>query len=138
MKYILFCGNYRVFDGMLSTMLSIFKRSVSKEPLTFFVFTMDVSQLKADYISVSDRQIAFLENLAKSYNPENCVKKIDVTQVYKKEFDSCPNEQCYCSPYTLIRLFADLYEEIPEKLLYLDIDLLFNRDIDLLWRFFFL
>lgn len=134
MKYILFCGNYRVFDGMLSTMLSIFKRSVSKEPLTFFVFTMDVSHLKADYISVSDRQIAFLENLAKSYNPENCVKKIDVTQVYKKEFDSCPNEQCYCSPYTLIRLFADLYEEIPEKLLYLDIDLLFNRDIDLLWN----
>lgn len=134
MKYILFCGNYRVFDGMLSTMLSIFKRSVSKEPLTFFVFTMDVSHLKADYISVSDRQIAFLENLAKSYNLENCVKKIDVTQVYKKEFDSCPNEQCYCSPYTLIRLFADLYEEIPEKLLYLDIDLLFNRDIDLLWN----
>ena len=134
MKYILFCGNYRVFDGMLSTMLSIFKRSVSKEPLTFFVFTMDVSHLKADYISVSDRQIAFLENLAKSYNPENCVKKIDVTQVYKKEFDSCPNEQCYCSPYTLIRLFADLYEELPEKLLYLDIDLLFNRDIDLLWN----
>ncbi len=119
---------------MLSTMLSIFKRSVSKEPLTFFVFTMDVSHLKADYISVSDRQIAFLENLAKSYNSENCVKKIDVTQVYKKEFDSCPNEQCYCSPYTLIRLFADLYEEIPEKLLYLDIDLLFNRDIDLLWN----
>lgn len=134
MKYILFCGNYKVFDGMLSTMLSIFKRSVSKEPLTFFVFTMDVSHLKADYISVSDRQIAFLENLAKSYNPENCVKKIDVTEVYKKEFDSCPNEQCYCSPYTLIRLFADLYEEIPEKLLYLDIDLLFNRDIDLLWN----
>lgn len=134
MKYILFCGNYKVFDGMLSTMLSIFKRSVSKEPLTFFVFTMDVSHLKADYISVSGRQIAFLENLAKSYNPENCVKKIDVTQVYKKEFDSCPNEQCYCSPYTLIRLFADLYEEIPEKLLYLDIDLLFNRDIDLLWN----
>ncbi len=134
MKYILFCGNYKVFDGMLSTMLSIFKRSVSKEPLTFFVFTMDVSHLKPDYISVSDRQIDFLENLAKSYNPENCVKKIDVTEVYKKEFDSCPNEQCYCSPYTLIRLFADLYEEIPEKLLYLDIDLLFNRDIDLLWN----
>ncbi len=134
MKYILFCGNYKVFDGMLSTMISIFKRSVSKEPLTFFVFTMDVSHLKADYVSVSDKQIAFLENLAKSYNPETCVKKIDVTEVYKREFDSCPNEQCYCSPYTLIRLFADLFEEIPDKLLYLDIDLLFNRDIDLLWN----
>ncbi len=47
MKYILFCGNYKVFDGMLSTMISIFKRSVSKEPLTFFVFIMDVSHLKA-------------------------------------------------------------------------------------------
>ena len=44
-----------------------------------------------------------------------------------------PNEQCYCSPYTLLRLFADLVPEIPEKLLYLDADLLFNRDITLLY-----
>ena len=134
MKNILFCGNGKVFDGMLSAMLSIFKRTNSKEPFTFFIFTMDVSHLKPAYTALTEIQTAFLDELAKSYNPQNKVVKIDVTDVYKREFSGCPNEGCYCSPYTLIRLFADLYEELPEKLLYLDVDILFNRDIDLLWN----
>lgn len=134
MKNILFCGNEKVFDGMLTTMLSIFKRTSSEEPITFFVFTMDVSHIREDYKSVTDSQIRFLDQLAKTYNSGHQVKKIDVTDTYNKEFASCPNEQCYCSPYTLIRLFADLYEEIPDKILYLDIDLLFNKDIDLLYK----
>lgn len=134
MKNILFCGNCKVFDGMLSAMLSIFKRTDSKEPFTFFIFTMDVSHLKPAYTALTEEQAAFLEELAKSYNSENRVVKIDVTDAYMREFSGCPNEGCYCSPYTLIRLFADLYEEIPEKLLYLDVDILFNRDIDLLWN----
>lgn len=136
MKNILFCGNSRVFDGMLSTMLSIFMRSKSQEPLTFFIFTMDVSHLNPSYTQLSDAQAAFLDEVAKSYNAENAVKKIDITQIYKDEFDKCPNEACYCSPYTLIRLFADLVSETKnlDKLLYLDVDLLFNRDIDLLYN----
>lgn len=134
MKNILFCGNCKVFDGMLSAMLSIFKRTDSKEPFTFFIFTMDVSHLKPAYTALTEEQAAFLEEVAKSYNSENRVVKIDVTDAYMREFSGCPNEGCYCSPYTLIRLFADLYEEIPEKLLYLDVDILFNRNIDLLWN----
>lgn len=134
MKHILFCGNEKVFDGLLTTMLSIFMRTKSNEAITFFVFTMDVSHLNPAYTPLTEKQIEFLDELAKSYNHNHCVKKIDVTETYKSEFDNSPNEQCYCSPYTLIRLFADLYSEIPEKLLYLDIDLLFNRDIDLLWN----
>jgi lipopolysaccharide biosynthesis glycosyltransferase len=50
-----------------------------------------------------------------------------------REFGGCPNEQCYCSPYTLLRLFADLIPGMPDKLLYLDVDILFNRDIRLLY-----
>ncbi len=134
MKNILFCGNCKVFDGMLSAMLSIFKRTDSKEPFTFFIFTMDVSHLNPAYTALTEEQAAFLDGVAKSYNSENRVVKIDVTDAYMREFSGCPNEGCYCSPYTLIRLFADLYEEIPEKLLYLDVDILFNRDIDLLWN----
>ena len=134
MKNVLFCGNYKVFDGMITTMLSIFKRSSSKEPITFFIFTMDVSRIKEDYKSVTDEQVKFLDKMAKSYNPEHKVVKIDVTETYEKEFANSPNEQCYCSPYTLIRLFADMYSELPEKVLYLDIDLLFNRDIDLIYN----
>ena len=130
---VLFCGNSGVFDGALTTMLSIFKRTETREPFHFFILTMDVSHLRSDYTPLSDAQIAFLADVAKSYNPENIVEKIDVTALYKAEFDGSPNEDCYCSPYTLLRLFADLIPQIPEKILYLDIDLLFNRDITLLY-----
>lgn len=134
MMNILFAGNDKVFDGALTVMLSIFKRTQTKEPFHFYIFTMDVSNIKPEYLPFSDAQIAFLDKVAKEYNAENVVTKIDVTDIYKKEFASCPNEQCYCSPYTLIRLFADLVPGLPDKILYLDIDILFNRDITLLYN----
>lgn len=133
MKNILFSGNVKVFDGMLTCMLSIFKRTNSKEPYNFYIFTMDVSHIKQDYIPVSDKQVEFLQQIAKDYNPDNLVTKIDVTDIYMEEFDNCPNENAYCSPYTLLRLFADKIPEIPDKLLYLDVDILFNRELELLY-----
>ena len=60
--------------------------------------------------------------------------KIDVSALYRKEFGGCPNEDAYCSPYTLLRLLADELPELPDKLLYLDTDILFNRDIRLLYN----
>lgn len=133
MKNILFSGNVKVFDGMLTCMLSIFKRTKSKEPYNFYIFTMDVSHIKPDYIPVSDKQVEFLQQIARDYNPDNLVTKIDVTDIYMEEFDNCPNENAYCSPYTLLRLFADKIPEIPDKLLYLDVDILFNREPELLY-----
>ncbi|MBQ5471393.1 MAG: lipopolysaccharide biosynthesis protein [Treponema sp.] len=131
---ILFCGNSKIFDGILTCMLSIFKRTETKEPFHFYIYTMDVSHIKPDYTCISDEQISFFDKIAKEYNPENIVEKFDVTDIYHKEFDGCPNEQCYCSPYTLIRLFADLVPNMPEKLLYLDVDMLLNKDITTLYN----
>ena len=133
MVNVLFCGNDKVFDGMLTCALSILKRTASSEPFTFYVFTMDVSHIKETYLPVSDRQMSFFNNVIKEYNTENKAIKIDVTDIYQKEFGGCPNESAYCSPYTLIRLFADLVPDLPDKLLYLDVDLMLNRDIHLLY-----
>ena len=133
MVNILFCGNIGVFDGMLTTALSLVKKTESKEPFCFHLFTMDVSHLKDNYVPITQKQVAFLEKVVRSYNPENQVKLFDVTDLYRQYFSGCPNEGAYCSPYTLIRLFADLIPGIPDKLLYLDIDLLFQHDVHLLY-----
>lgn len=130
---ILFSGNERVFDGILTCMLSILKRTDTKEAFRFFVYTMDVTRIKPEYTPISDCQITYLNEIAKEYNHKNNIIKIDVTDLYEKEFGHCPNEDAYCSPYTLLRLFADIIEDMPDKLLYLDVDLLFNRDITLLY-----
>lgn len=130
---IMFCGNDKVFDGALTCALSIMKRSTLSEPLRFYMLTMDVSHIKPEYLPISSRQIEFFDKVIKGYNPENSVKCIDVTELYNEEFAGSPNESAYCSPYTLIRLLADRVEGLPDKILYLDIDIMFNRDISLLY-----
>ena len=130
---IMFAGNARMFDGMLTCMLSVFRRRAEDRPVKFYVLTMDVSHLRADYVPVTDRQIEFLDSVAKEYNAASSFELIDVTALYREEFAACPNEGAYCSPYTLIRLFADRLPELPDKLLYLDADIMFNRDIGLLY-----
>ena len=130
---LLFCGNRGVFDGVLTCALSILKRTATDEPFTFHIFTMDVSRLDPKYVPVTDAQAGFLEKTVKEYNPENRVELCDVSDLYAGHFAGCPNESAYCSPYTLIRLFADLVDGIPDKLLYLDADIMFNRDVRLLW-----
>lgn len=131
---ILFSGNSKVLDGMITCMLSIFKRTRTKEPFCFYIYTMDITRVKAEYVAISREEIDYLNQIAQTYNPENIVKRIDVTDIYEREFAHCPNEMAYCSPYTLLRLFADLVPEMPDKLLYLDVDLLFNQDITLLYQ----
>ena len=133
MVNILFCGNAGVFDGMLTGMLSILKRTESKEPFTFYVFTMTLTRIKDNYTPVTAEQAEFLEKVVRAYNDENRIRLIDVTELYEKEFAHCPNENAYCSPYTLIRLLADLVDGMPDKLLYLDADIMFNRDVHLLY-----
>ena len=128
---ILFCGNSGVFDGALTCILSILKRTQSKQPFTFHLFTMDLSDLDPKYTPIPREQVDFLNEVIQRYHPDSRAVLYDVTEYYQKYFAGCPNEGAYCSPYTLIRLFADMYPEIPDKLLYLDADILFQHDFHL-------
>ena len=133
MIHVLFCGNQGVFDGMLTCALSILRRSKLDGGICFHIFTMNVSHLREDYLPLNQEQVDFFERVIKEYQPQNRAVLYDVTPLYKQEFAGCPNEGAYCSPYTLIRLLADLVEGLPDKLLYLDVDVMFNRDIHLLY-----
>lgn len=129
---LLLCGNKKVFDGALTELISITNKT--KEPITCYIFTMDVSRIKQDYTCIEDKQIEFLNEVIKSKNKENKVLKLDVTKLYEKEFGNCKNETAYCTPYTLLRLLADLVPNIPDKLLYLDIDMMAGDDISELYN----
>lgn len=131
---VLFCGNEGVQDGILTSMLSILKRTSKFQEFSFYIYTMDLTRIKSQYTLISDSFTDFLNNIVKEYNIKNKVIKIDVTSFYENYFKNCPNESAYCSPYTLIRLFADIIPNMPDKLLYLDADIMFNRDIELLYN----
>lgn len=132
MVNILLCGNKKVFDGALTQLISMTNRT--KEDITCYIFTMDVSRLNPDFVPISDEQTEFLDRMVKSKNENNRVIKVDVTDIYEKEFANCKNENAYCTPYTLLRLLADLVPDMPEKLLYLDIDMMIGDDISKLYN----
>ncbi len=132
MVNILLCGNKKVFDGALTQLISMTNRT--KEDITCYIFTMDVSRLNKDFVSITDEQVDFLNEVVKSKNENNKVIKIDVTDIYEREFANCKNENAYCTPYTLLRLLADLIPDMPDKLLYLDIDMMIGDDISKLYN----
>ena len=130
---VLFCGNDGVFDGFLTCALSMMKRTSSDEPFAFYIFTMSLTRVDARFTPIPEEHVRLFESVIKRYHKENTVKVIDVTEIYERELGGCPNEGAYCSPYTLIRLLADMVDGMPDKLLYLDADILFNRDPHLLY-----
>ena len=129
---ILLCGNGKVFDGALTQLISFTNRT--KEDINCYIFTMDATRLKPEYVPIEDEQIEFLNKVIKSKNINNNVKKIDVTKEYEEEFLGTANENAYCTPYTLLRLLADKIEEIPDKILYLDIDIMVGNDLTKLYN----
>ncbi len=122
---LLLCGNKKVFDGALTLLISILNKT--KEPLNCYILTMDKTDLKEDFLPINDEQIEFLKEVVKEKNSESEVTKIDVTDLYNLEFKGSKNESAYCTPYTLLRLLIDLIPDMPEKLLYLDIDMMVGR-----------
>ena len=129
---ILLCGNKKVFDGALTLSISIMKRT--KEPINIYIFTMSVTRLNPEFVAIEDKQVEFLEKVLKSKNSNNKIKKIDVSDLYDKAFKGTKNETAYCTPYTLLRLLADQVAEIPDKLLYLDIDMMCGGDLSQLYN----
>ncbi len=129
---LLLCGNEKVFDGALTQLISIVNKT--KENINVYIFTAEITRIRKEYTSIKDEQIEFLDEVVKSKNEQNKVQKVDVTDLYEKEFGYCKNENAYCTPYTLLRLLVDLVPEMPDKILYLDIDMMAGDDISKLYN----
>lgn len=129
---LLLSGNSKVFDGALTELISITNKT--KANIRCYIFTMDVSRINLAYTAITDEQIDFLNKVVKSKNKNNAVIKVDVTELYEQEFGNGKNENAYCTPYTLLRLLVDLVPNMPDKILYLDIDMMANGDIEELYN----
>ena len=129
---VLLCGNSKVFDGMLTELISMTNKT--KEAIRCYIFTAELTRIKKEYQPLSQVEADFLDKVVKMKNPESEVKLVDVTHFYEEEFMKSPNESTYYTPYALLRLFADKIDNISEKLLYLDIDMMISDDISKLYN----
>lgn len=124
---IVFAGNDKVFKGMLLSVLSITKHY--KESLHLYILTMELKEIDPDYVAVKNERILLLEKNIQEVNPRSTVTKLDVTDLFLKELKDSPNNDTRYTSYTLLRLLLDLIPGIPDKVLYLDTDVLAHQDI---------
>ncbi len=124
---ILVCGNRGVFDGMLLTTLSIIKHTA--RPIKLFIGTMDISDVDSRFTPVLQEDADIIDGLLKERNPESSAVIVDFEENFRRELINSKNIKTGYTPYAMIRLFADECELLPDKLLYLDTDVLLSGDI---------
>ena len=118
---IMFCGDKNAAVGILFCVGAICRHE--KSQINFFVLTADVDGV------IKGIEPDFSKTLgcaARKGNPQNRVTLLDISET----FSSClptANMSTRFTPACMLRLFADLVPEIPDKILYLDTDVLCRK-----------
>ncbi len=129
---VLFGGNYKVLDGLTLCLMSMVKHT--DDALNIFILTADVSELNQDYKPITEINRVLLESIIKEKNPNSTVTLIKLEKDFNKWILSSQNKLSKYTPYTFLRLFADKIDEIPDKIIYLDTDIMLNGDISELFN----
>lgn len=122
---ILYCGDQGIRDGLLLSILSLMKNI--SEPLHIYILTAELhgptpcKALPTDFA-------AFLDQLVKQHSPQNFVERIDISNLFQRELPEA-NLKTRFTPGCMLRLFADEVPQLPDRLLYLDYDVVCRKDI---------
>lgn len=116
---ILYCGDRKIEDGLIISILSLLKHI--DEELHVYVMTLDYSSEDKHYLPVTDKCIHYLNNLIRNSNYGGFVKKIDASSLFISELPT-ENMTTRFTPCCMLRLYSDQVSEIPDRVLYLDND----------------
>ncbi len=118
---ILFCGDEGVREGIFLAALSVCKNT--NENLNFYILTASVGERHAIEQSFGDcLQLAVCQN-----GKEHKVTLLDISERFCS-YLPLANMKTRFTPLCMLRLFSDLIPEIPDKILYLDADVLCRAD----------
>lgn len=122
-----YSGNKRIFEGLLLAVMSLAKNT--DEELNVYILTMDLRDENPNFQPFSDEQIALLDKILKEKNPKSKAIKVDVTKEYKRELSHGKNHKNGYTPYATLRLLLDLVPNMPDEMIYMDIDTMCVSDI---------
>lgn len=128
---ICYCANKKVFPLILLSVMSIVKHT--SEAVTVYIATMDLSDVDPRFLSISEHQRVVLEEVLREKNPESRAILLDMETDYRRHLMGGKNERSYYTPYAMNRLLLDLLP-LPDRLIYLDTDVMCCSDIAELWQ----
>ncbi len=122
---ILYCGDKHIEDGLIISVLSLTENV--GEPLNVYVMTVELKNDRFNLEPVSDSVIDYLGRTV-AERTGGTVRKFDVTDLFSRDLPLA-NMETRFTPCCMLRLFADEIPEIPERVLYLDNDVVARMDI---------
>ena len=123
---ILYSGDRGIESGLIISVLSLMKHI--REPLHVYVLTATFEYEGKVYRKVHDRTIETLHDKLHFTNPDNDITLVNISEVFMESLPVA-NMQTRFTPGCMIRLFADHIRPLPERLLYLDNDVVCLGDI---------
>lgn len=121
---ILFCGDSNAEDGVLISTLSLLK---NVDEVHIYILTMYTKNEKKNYQPFSKTAADYIRSLVINQNPKNSVDLIDCSSLFIKEPPTA-NMGTRFTPYAMLRLYADELPQIPDRILYLDDDVIIRKD----------
>ncbi len=122
---VLYCGDKNISDGLMISILSLLRNV--KVPLHIYILTMRLEIPSKTYEPLSHELTEFLDTIVKQENKLNSVRQIDVTDLFQKEMPAA-NLETRFTPCCMLRLYADQIDGLPDKILYLDNDVICRQD----------
>lgn len=146
---VLYCGDKNIEEGLIISVLSLLKNVNTH--LSIYVLTINSKNWNIE--GVTDNCIKVLDEKIKLINDNNFIKKFDITELFEKEVPF-KNMKTRFTPCCMLRLFADEIDCLPDRILYLDNDVIcrkncldfYNQDMEdyefarffrLLWKMVF-
>lgn len=123
---ILYCGDRNIEKGLTMSVLSLSDHM--DEPLHIYVLTAGFTWNGREYLPVTATCIGKLRDYLQAKNPENSAECFDVTELLLRQLPQA-NMGTRFTPCCMLRLYADLVSELPDKILYLDNDVLCRGDL---------
>lgn len=122
---IMFCGDRNAEDGVLIAVLSLLKHC---DELHIYILTMTVNNAGRQFRPFSPAMASYLQELLVAQNPKNSLNLINCDDLFQQQPPTI-NMKTRFTPYAMLRLFADQLSEIPERILYLDDDVIIRQDL---------
>ncbi|UQS83110.1 glycosyltransferase family 8 protein [Bombilactobacillus thymidiniphilus] len=114
-----------MFHGILLSMLSIAKHAPT--PCNFYLITASLNNKNHQFQAFSAEHESFLATVLHHKNPQHTLNKIDLTELFN-HYPPVANLNTMFTPYSMLRLYLDLVPAIPERILYLDADVICHHD----------
>lgn len=122
---ILYCGDKNIKIGLYISIISLLKHV--EESLNIYVFTVNTKIGEKEIEGLKLEDIEKIDKRVKEKNAESFVKLIDITKLFEENLPII-NINTRFTPCCMLRLYADEVENLPDKILYLDNDVICRKD----------